>query len=177
MSRIGKKPVQIPSGVQVELSESEFKAKGKAAQLTTKLSREVVVKKDGETIVVSPRNDSKEARAAWGLMRSIIANTLTGVSEGFKKTLEVNGVGYRASADGSILALDVGFSHPIRYAFPEGVEFKCPKPTIIEITGSDNQKVGQVAAEIRQFRPPEPYKGKGIKYDDERIIRKEGKKK
>ena len=177
MSRIGKKPLQVPAGVKVEITETELKAKGKTTQLVTQLGNDVVVKLEGELVVVSPKNSTKKAKAAWGLIRNIIANNLKGVSEGFKKTLEVNGVGYRASADGNILYLDLGYSHSIRYACPEGVEVKCPKPTVIEITGADSQKVGQVAAEIRQFRKPEPYKGKGIKYDDERIIRKEGKKK
>lgn len=177
MSRVGKKPVEIPAGVQVDIAGLEIKIKGKTAQLSAVVDNNVTVTQDGKVVVVAPRSDTREARAAWGLVRNLIANMVKGVSEGFKITLEINGVGYRASIDGGILVLFLGYSHPIMYAIPAGIDIKCPKPTSIEISGADIQKVGQVAAQIRKFRKPEPYKGKGIKYEKETLRRKEGKKK
>ena len=178
MSRIGKKPIDIPSGVEVTLAEEAIVVKGKLGQLSVPSNADVSVEVVDGKVVVAPKSkiDSSN-RAVWGLVRSLLANTLKGVTDGFSKTLEVNGVGYRAAVKGNLLNLVLGFSHDINYAIPEGIQVKCPKPTIIEIFGIDNQRVGQVAAEIRAFRPPEPYKGKGIKYSDEKIRRKEGKKK
>lgn len=177
MSRVGKKPVEIPAGVQVDVGEVEIKIKGKTSQLTVRSHRDVVVTKEGDKLLVKPRVATQQARAAWGLVRNLLANAMLGSSAGFKKTLEINGVGYRASVEGNILSLDLGFSHPIKYAFSSDVQVVCSKPTTIEIAGTDKQKVGQIASEIRAFRKPEPYKGKGIKYDNERINRKVGKKK
>lgn len=177
MSRIGKHPVPIPDGVTVEISGRQVTAKGKLGELHVTLMEEVVVKRDGDQIVVRPRDDSDRAQQMWGTARSVVNNLVTGVAEGFTRGLEINGVGYRAQIQGKDLVLLLGFSHEVRYPVPEGITVQCPDQTHISVSGADKQRVGQTAAEIRAFRPPEPYKGKGIKYADEYILRKEGKKK
>ena len=177
MSRVGKHPVQIKDGVTVDFANGIIKVKGKLGELSYTPSDLVKVEvKDGE-IVVSPVDDSKSARAMWGTTRASINDMVKGVSEGFKCNMEIVGVGYKAQMQGKNLKLALGFSHDVDFAVPEGIEIKCPTPTTLEISGFDKQKVGQVASEIRGFRPPEPYKGKGVKYQGERILRKEGKKK
>ena len=176
MSRIGKNPVPIPDGVTVEISGRQVTAKGKLGELQVTLMEEVEVKRDGDQIVVRPRDDSDRARQMWGTARSVVNNLVTGVAEGFTRSLEINGVGYRAQVQGKDLVLQLGFSHEVRYPVPEGITVQCPDQTHIAVSGADKQRVGQAAAEIRAFRPPEPYKGKGIKYADEYILRKEGKK-
>ncbi len=177
MSRIGKNPVAVPNGVTVELNGQAIAAKGPKGQATLTLVDEVVATMEADAITVAPRDGSREARAAWGMQRSLVDNLLTGLSAGFSRKLEVNGVGYRAAVQGKNLQLQLGFSHDVIYPIPDDIEIKCEKPTLIEVSGADKQRVGQIAAEIRAFRPPEPYKGKGVKYDDEYIFRKEGKKK
>ncbi|MDF2763438.1 MAG: ribosomal protein [Rhodospirillales bacterium] len=177
MSRVGKHPVDVPSGVTVEIANRVLKAKGKLGELSLKLSEEVEAKLEDGKVVVTPRSDSQRARTLWGTTRALVNNMVGGVSKGFTKTLEINGVGYRAQVQGKNLQLQLGFSHDVIYPIPDGVTIKCDRPTQITISGADRQRVGQVAAEIRAFRKPEPYKGKGIKYDNERILRKEGKKK
>ena len=177
MSRIGKHPVPIPDGVTVEISGRQVTAKGKLGELHVTLMEEVEVKRDGDQIVVRPRDDSDRAQQMWGTARSVVNNLVTGVAEGFTRDLEINGVGYRAQLQGKDLVLQLGFSHEVRYPVPEGITVQCPDQTHIAVSGADKQRVGQTAAEIRAFRPPEPYKGKGIKYADEYIMRKEGKKK
>ena len=177
MSRIGKHPVPIPDGVTVEISGRQVTAKGKLGELHVTLMEEVEVKRDGDQIVVRPRDDSDRAQQMWGTARSVVNNLVTGVAEGFTRGLEINGVGYRAQVQGKDLVLQLGFSHEVRYPVPEGITVQCPDQTHISVSGADKQRVGQTAAEIRAFRPPEPYKGKGIKYADEYILRKEGKKK
>ncbi|HEX6103575.1 MAG TPA: 50S ribosomal protein L6 [Alphaproteobacteria bacterium] len=177
MSRVGKHPVTVPSGVTVEIANRNLKAKGKLGELSLKLSDEVEAKLEDGKVVVTPRSDTKRARTLWGTTRALVNNMVGGVSKGFTKTLEINGVGYRAQVQGKNLQLQLGFSHDVIYPIPAGVTIKCDKPTQITVSGADRQRVGQVAAEIRAFRKPEPYKGKGIKYDNERILRKEGKKK
>lgn len=177
MSRIGKNPVTLPDGVSLEIAGVVVTAKGKLGELSASLTEDVVVTREDNLVWVKPRDDSRTARKMWGTSRSVIDNLVVGVSEGFSKKLEINGVGYRAQAQGKTLNLQLGFSHDVNYPIPDGIEVKCPDQTHIEISGADKQMVGQVAAEIRAFRPPEPYKGKGIKYEDEYILRKEGKKK
>ncbi len=177
MSRIGKHPVPIPDGVTVEISGRQVTAKGKLGELHVTLMEEVDVKRDGDRIVVRPRDDSDRAQQMWGTARSVVNNLVTGVAEGFTRSLEIKGVGYRARIEGKDLVLQVGFSHEVHYPIPEGITVQCPDQTHISVSGADKQRVGQTAAEIRAFRPPEPYKGKGIKYADEYILRKEGKKK
>ena len=177
MSRVGKYPVTVPSGVTVEIANRILKAKGKLGELSLRLNDEVDAKLEGGKVVVTPRSETKRARTLWGTTRAHVNNMVGGVSKGFSKTLEINGVGYRALVQGKNLQLQLGFSHDVIYPIPAGVTIKCEKPTQITISGADRQRVGQVAAEIRAFRKPEPYKGKGIKYDNERILRKEGKKK
>ena len=177
MSRIGKHPVPIPDGVTVEISGRQVTAKGKLGELHVTLMEEVEVKRDGDQIVVRPRDDSDRAQQMWGTARSVVNNLVTGVAEGFTRGLEINGVGYRAQIQGKDLVLQLGFSHEVRYPVPEGITVQCADQTHIAVSGADKQRVGQTAAEIRAFRPPEPYKGKGIKYADEYIMRKEGKKK
>ena len=177
MSRVGKHPVTVPSGVTVEIANRMLKAKGKLGELSLQLSEEVEAKLEDGKVVVTPRSETKRARTLWGTTRAHVNNMVDGVSKGFSKTLDINGVGYRAQVQGKNLQLQLGFSHDIVYPIPAGVAIKCDKPTQITISGADRQRVGQVAAEIRAFRKPEPYKGKGIKYSDERILRKEGKKK
>jgi large subunit ribosomal protein L6 len=177
MSRIGKKAVTVPSGVTATVNGQEVAVKGPKGELKHVLAEAMVAKLDGGRIEVSMREDTKEARAMWGMSRTMVANLMAGVTEGFTRRLEITGVGYRAAVQGSNLQLQLGYSHDVSYPIPKGIQVVCPKPTEIVITGIDKQKVGQVAAEIRQFRPPEPYKGKGVRYAGEYIHRKEGKKK
>ncbi len=177
MSRIGKKPVAVPGGVTVTLDGNVVTVKGPKGQLQASLVDLVEVTIDGDQVIVKPINESKPARSAWGMTRTIIANMVTGVTEGFSKTLLINGVGYRAALQGRDIKLNLGYSHDVVYKVPEGIEVQIPQPTQIIISGIDKQAVGQVAAEIREWRKPEPYKGKGIRYADEYVFRKEGKKK
>ncbi|WP_282606939.1 50S ribosomal protein L6 [Pelagibius sp. Alg239-R121] len=177
MSRVGKNPVEVPSGVEIAVKGRLVSAKGKLGQLEFEATDDVAIEvKDGQ-VTVTPVNQSKQARAMWGTARSRVQNMVTGVSDGFTRNLEINGVGYRAAVQGKSLNLQLGYSHDINFPIPEGISITCSKPTAIAISGADKQKVGQVASEIRSFRPPEPYKGKGVKYEDEVILRKEGKKK
>ncbi len=177
MSRIANAPVVIPKGVEANISGSQISVKGGKGTLDLALHDLVGVSQDGEELKVSAKDESREAGALAGTFRSLINNMVVGVSEGFEKKLELQGVGYRAKASGKSINLTVGYSHPIDYKLPEGVTAETPSQTEIVISGADKQKVGQVAAEIREFRPPEPYKGKGIRYVDERVYRKEAKKK
>ena len=177
MSRIGKKPVPIPSGVTANVEGQTVKVKGPKGQLQVVLPDDVMVKMDNGEVKVDPRNETKRARSMWGTSRTLVNNLVTGVTKGYEKKLEITGVGYRAALQGKNLQIALGYSHDVIFAIPEGIAITTPKPTEILITGIDKQRVGQVAAEIRDFRGPEPYKGKGIKYSDERIFRKEGKKK
>ena len=177
MSRIGKKPVAVPSGITANVEGQTVKIKGPKGALQVVLHDDVSVKLDGGQIKVDPRFETKRARSQWGTSRTLIANLIAGVTKGFEQRLEINGVGYRASVQGKNLQIALGYSHDIVYPIPEGITIATPRPVEIVITGSDRQQVGQVAAEIRDYRPPEPYKGKGIKYAGERIFRKEGKKK
>jgi len=177
MSRIGKKPVAIPAGVSANIADGVLTVKGAKGTLTLTLRDEISYIVEGETILVKPANDTKQARAFWGMQRTLVSNLVTGVTEGYTKTLQITGVGYRATAQGKVLKLQLGYSHDVNFDVPEGIEIKTPDNTTILISGIDKQKVGQVAAEIRRWRKPEPYKGKGIKYAGEFIFRKEGKKK
>lgn len=177
MSRIGKKPVQVPAGVTASVEGQTVTMKGPKGELNFVVSDEVVVKLEEGTVAVTPANDSKGARAKWGMSRTMIENLVKGVKDGFERKLEISGVGYRAAMQGKNLQLQLGFSHDVVYEPPVGISIVCPKPTEITVTGIDKQVVGQVAAEIREYRGPEPYKGKGVKYAGERIVRKEGKKK
>jgi large subunit ribosomal protein L6 len=177
MSRIGKKPVSIPSGVTASIDGGQLSVKGPKGNLTLTLREEISYTLEDGGILVKPANDSKQARAFWGMQRTLVQNLVTGVTEGFTKKLEITGVGYRAAVQGSNLQLQLGYSHDVAFPIPKGIQVVCPKPTEIVITGIDKQQVGQVAAEIRRFRPPEPYKGKGVRYAGEFILRKEGKKK
>ena len=177
MSRIGKKSVPVPAGVTVNLAGADVSVKGPKGELKFVLTDQVIAKMEEGSVKVDPRDKSKLARSAWGMSRTMIANMVKGVTTGYSKTLEINGVGYRASIQGKNLLLALGYSHDINYPIPDGIEIKTPKPTEIIVSGIDKQKVGQVAAEIRDFRGPEPYKGKGVKYAGEYIFRKEGKKK
>jgi large subunit ribosomal protein L6 len=177
MSKIGKRPVAIPSGVTAAVEGQHVKMKGPKGELSFLLTDEVGAKLDKGAITVERRGDSKRHRAIWGMSRAMIANLVTGVTKGYEKKLEITGVGYRAALQGKKLQIALGYSHDVIYPIPEGISITAPKPTEIVIAGIDKQKVGQVAAEIRAFRPPEPYKGKGVKYAGEYIFRKEGKKK
>jgi large subunit ribosomal protein L6 len=177
MSRIGKYPVEIPNGVSVQVEGIVVTAKGKLGELSARLTDDVEITTQDNAVIVQPRPDAANAKKMWGTSRAIIAGLVEGVSEGFIKKLEINGVGYRAQVQGKDLVLQLGYSHDVKYPIPTGIKIECPDQTHIEISGADKQKVGQVAAEIRGYRPPEPYKGKGIKYADEFILRKEGKKK
>lgn len=177
MSRIGKNPVSIPEGVTATVEGQKVTAKGPKGELNFVVNNEVLVKMEDGDIVISPRDETKGARSKWGMSRTMIANLMVGVKDGYEKKMEINGVGYRAAMQGRDLKLALGFSHDVIYKVPEGISVACPKPTEIVISGIDKQKVGQAAAEIRSYRPPEPYKGKGVKYADETIFRKEGKKK
>jgi large subunit ribosomal protein L6 len=177
MSRIGNKPVAIPAGITADVAGQIVKIKGPKGSLEVVLPDDVAVKLDGGQIKVDPRNDTKRARSQWGTSRTLVANLVAGVTKGFEQRLEINGVGYRAAVQGKNLQLALGYSHDVVYPIPEGITIATPRPVEIVISGIDRQKVGHVAAEIREYRPPEPYKGKGIKYAAERIFRKEGKKK
>jgi len=178
MSRVGKTPVTVPDGAEVRYEGAVLSARGKLGELCFPVAADLVEVEVGNgAIAVRPRNDSRQARAMWGTTRALAQNIVTGVSQGFTRTLEITGVGYRAEVKGRALVLSLGYSHPVEYPIPEGIEIACQRPTTIAVSGADKQRVGQVAAEIRAWRKPEPYKGKGVRYDDEYIFRKEGKKK
>ena len=177
MSRVVKKPVSVPTGVTANVQGQTISVKGPKGTLSLIASDRVSVALDKGAITVDPKDESKEARAMWGTVRANLNNIVTGVTKGFERKLEITGVGYRAAVQGKNLQLALGYSHDVVYAIPEGIAIVTPKPTEVVITGIDKKKVGQVAAEIRAYRPPEPYKGKGVKYSDEFIFRKEGKKK
>ena len=177
MSRIAKKPVELVSGAEVKVSGQTITAKGKVGNLSMELHDTVSVKQEDGVLTFSPNDDSKGSMAMAGTMRSLVNNMVVGVTEGFSKQLQLIGVGYRAQMQGNVLDLSLGFSHPVKYAIPEGIKIETPSQTEINVSGADKQKVGQVCAEIRAYRPPEPYKGKGVRYTDERVIRKEAKKK
>ena len=177
MSRIGKKPVTVPAGVTPTINDGIISVKGPKGTLTMPLRDEISYTLEDGGISVQPANDTKRARAFWGMQRTMVQNLVTGVTDGFTKKLLITGVGYRAAAQGRTLKLQLGYSHDVNIDVPEGIEVKTPDATTVEISGADKQKVGQLAAEIRRWRKPEPYKGKGIKYRGEYIFRKEGKKK
>ena len=177
MSRIGKKPVPLPKGVTASVEGQTVKVKGPKGELSVKLVPEVSASVGDDGITVTPDKNQDKSAQMWGLSRSLVSNLVTGVTTGFSQKLEIQGVGYRAAVQGKVLNLQLGFSHDVPYAIPEGITIVTEKPTMIMITGTDKQKVGQVAAEIRSWRPPEPYKGKGVRYEGEYVRRKEGKKK
>ena len=179
MSRIGKNPVPIPANVQAEVTGQTVKVKGPKGELSVTLPEDVKVEKDGNAVKVTPREDTQRARSMWGLSRTLIANQIKGVVDGYAETLEIHGVGFRAALKGKALTLQLGFSHEINYEIPAGIDIKLAggRQDQVQISGIDKQKVGQVAAEIRGYRPPEPYQGKGVRYQGEFILRKEGKKK
>ena len=179
MSRIGKQPVLVPAGIEINLSDDLIVVSGKFGKLSYPYNNKVSIEynKEHSTIIVAPKGDDKKNRSMWGLSRTLVNNMIVGVSTGFTKILEINGVGYKAAVNGNILTMFLGYSHDIKYIIPNGIEIKCPKPTQIDIFGYDKQLVGEVAALIRSLRKPEPYKGKGVKYSDEVIFRKVGKKK
>jgi large subunit ribosomal protein L6 len=176
MSRIAKNPITIPTGVEVNINGNTVAIKGKKGQLTHEAHQLVTVQQDAGEIKISVKNNSKSAKALSGTTRALLQNNVTGVSEGYQRKLEIIGVGYRAQTQGKILNLTLGFSHPVNFPIPEGITIETPSQTEIVIKGIDKQQVGQVAANIRDYRPPEPYKGKGVRYSDEIIIRKEAKK-
>lgn len=177
MSRIGKNPVELPEGVDVAIVGQQVTAKGKLGEMSFTFSDDVDISQEEKQVWVKPRGTSIRARKMWGTARSVISNLVIGVSQGFSRNLVISGVGYRVQIQGNELVMQLGFSHEVRHAVPEGISVKCPDQTHITIEGVDKQQVGQTAAEIRAYRPPEPYKGKGIKYADEYVRRKEGKKK
>jgi large subunit ribosomal protein L6 len=177
MSRVGKYPVEIPAGVQVAIANGLLSAKGKLGELKLPLSDRVETSVDGNKVFVKPKGNETATRMMWGTTRALIKNMVTGVSTGYSRTLEITGTGYRAAVAGKNLEINLGFSHPVVYPVPEGIKITCERPTTIKVEGVDKRLVGQVASEIRAFRPPEPYKGKGARYTDETIRRKEGKKK
>jgi large subunit ribosomal protein L6 len=177
MSRIGQKPVALPQGVTASVEDGIVSVKGPKGELKVVLVPEVEAKLGEDGITVAPRNDDQRSRAMWGMQRSLVNNLVVGVTKGFSRKLEINGVGYRAAVQGRTLQLQLGFSHDVNYPIPEGIQIVSERPTTLTVSGSDKQLVGQVASEIRSVRPPEPYKGKGVKYAEERIRRKEGKKK
>ena len=177
MSRIGKKPVALPKGVTASVEGQTVKVKGPKGELSVKLVPEVSATVDEHGITVAPRKEMEKAPQMWGLSRTLVNNLVNGVTTGFTQKLEIQGVGYRAAVQGKVLNLQLGFSHDIKFAIPDDIKIVCETPTAVVISGADKQRVGQIAAEIRGFRPPEPYKGKGVKYAEERILRKEGKKK
>jgi large subunit ribosomal protein L6 len=177
MSRVGKYPVEIPAGVQVAIANGLVTAKGKLGELKLPLTDHVEAKVDDGKVSVAPANETTQARMMWGTTRALIASMVTGVSTGYTKSLEITGTGYRAAVQGKNLEINLGFSHPVVYPVPEGIKITCERPTTIKVEGIDKRLVGQVASEIRAFRPPEPYKGKGARYSNETIRRKEGKKK
>jgi len=175
MSRVGKKPVAIPSGVSASVEGQVVRIKGPKGTLAVALHGDVAAKVEGNEVRIDPRTDSKRARAMWGTYRSLLANVVTGVTQGFERRLEVTGVGYRAAVQGKTLQIQLGYSHDIAFPIPDGITIATPRPTEIVVTGIDGQKVGHVAAQIRAFRKPEPYKGKGVRYAGERVMRKAGK--
>ena len=177
MSRIGKKPVPVPAGVTATVEGQKVTAKGPKGELVFVANDEVKLSIEDNAVSVTPVSETKDARSKWGMSRTMIENIFKGVKDGFERKLEINGVGYRAALQGKNLQLALGFSHDVIYEPPQGISIAVPKPTEIVVTGINKQQVGQVAAEIREFRGPEPYKGKGVKYAEERIVRKEGKKK
>ncbi|MEY3268697.1 MAG: hypothetical protein RL480_1457 [Pseudomonadota bacterium] len=177
MSRIGKKPVPVPAGVTASVDDRVLSVKGPKGVMSMPMSDDISYDISEGQIAVTPANETKRARAFWGMQRTLVSNLVIGVSDGFIKVLEITGVGYRASVQGTNLKLQLGYSHDVDFAIPDGITIKTPDQTTVEISGSDKQRVGQVAAEIRRWRKPEPYKGKGIKYRGEKIFRKEGKKK
>jgi large subunit ribosomal protein L6 len=177
MSRVGKYPVPVPAGVQVALQGRTVVAKGKLGELKLDLTDDVDVEIANNQVAVKPRRDDRRSRTMWGTTRSLINGMCIGVSSGFTKAMEINGTGYRAAVQGKDLVLNLGYSHEIRYPIPAGITITCERPTAVKVTGADKRQVGQVAAEIRAYRGPEPYKGKGVKYENEQILRKEGKKK
>ena len=177
MSRVGKYPVPVPSGVTLAMDGRVLKAKGKLGELKLELTDAVDLEIEGNQVAVKPRGDDRRSRTLWGTTRSLVQSMVTGVSTGFSKSMEINGTGYRAAVQGKDLVMNLGYSHEIRYPMPAGITITTERPTAIKVEGMDKQKVGQVAAEIRAFRGPEPYKGKGVKYVNEVILRKEGKKK
>jgi large subunit ribosomal protein L6 len=177
MSRVGKYPVQVPSGVQLALSGRTLVAKGKLGELKLDLTDDVDIEISDQQVAVKPRRDDRRARTMWGTTRSLINSMVVGVSTGFTKSMEITGTGYKAAVQGKDLILNLGYSHEIRYPVPPGIKITCDKPTSVKVEGIDKRQVGQVAAEIRAYRGPEPYKGKGVRYDNEQILRKEGKKK
>jgi large subunit ribosomal protein L6 len=177
MSRIGNRPIEVPAGVTVDIVGQSVTAKGKNGELKATLVNEVAITQDGNILTINPIGDSKFAHKMWGTTRTVVNNLIVGVSDGFVKNLEINGVGYRAAIQGKDLVLQLGFSHDVNFPIPDGIKIICADQTHVSISGADKQRVGQVAAEIRGHRPPEPYKGKGIKYVGEYILRKEGKKK
>lgn len=177
MSRVGKNPVEVPSGVEVKIDGLIVTAKGKLGELSYETTEDVNLSMEDNVVHVKPAREDKRSRSMWGTARARIQNLVTGVSEGFTRDLEITGVGYRAAVQGKTLNLQLGFSHDVNLPIPDGIEISCEKPTSISIKGADKQKVGQLAAIIRGYRPPEPYKGKGVRYSDEQILRKEGKKK
>jgi large subunit ribosomal protein L6 len=177
MSRIGKYPVTIPDGVEVQLSGQTLTAKGRLGALSLAVSNDVTAAIFDGTVTVAPKGDTKQSRAMWGTTRALINNMVTGVSTGFTINLEITGVGYRAQVQGNTLNLQLGYSHDIPFPIPDDVSISCERPTVVTVRGADRQRVGQIAADIRAYRPPEPYKGKGIRYSTETVRRKEGKKK
>ncbi len=177
MSRVGKYPVELPAGVTVAIAGRILSAKGKLGSLSLSLTDHVDAAVEGNKVSVTPRTNEAQARMMWGTTRALVASMVKGVSEGFTKTMEITGTGFRASVQGKNLVINLGFSHDVVYPVPEGITITTPRPTAIAVAGMDKRQVGQVAAEIRGFRPPEPYKGKGVKYENEQIRRKEGKKK
>lgn len=177
MSRIGKNPVEIPGGVEVTIANDMLTAKGGKGTLTVPLHDLVTVSQEDGKVVVAPREDSKRAVTMWGTMRSLVNNAVIGASQGFTRQLEIRGVGYRAAVQGRTLSLQLGYSHDVNYPIPDGIEIKCERPTLIEVSGASKQQVGQVASEIRAYRKPEPFKGKGVRYSNEYVRSKEGKKK
>lgn len=176
MSRIGRKPIQIPGGVEIDAKPGQVKVKGPKGELVQEVSPDMTVKVDDGTLTIERPTDRPKHRALHGLTRSLIANMIVGVTDGYQKVLEIQGVGYRAQAKGKNIELAVGYSHPVQIECPDGIEFELPQPTEIIVKGIDKQQVGQIAANIRESRPPEPYKGKGIRYRDERVLRKVGKR-
>jgi len=177
MSRVGKYPVEIPAGVTVAIAGGVLIAKGKLGELKLPLTDHVETTVDGNQVTVAPRGPGQQARMMWGTTRALVASMVKGVSTGYEKSMEITGTGYRAAVQGNNLVLNLGFSHDVVYPVPQGIKITCERPTAIKVEGIDKRQVGQVAAEIRSYRPPEPYKGKGVKYVDETIRRKEGKKK
>lgn len=177
MSRIGKRPVVMPAGVTASVEGQKVKVKGPKGELAFVCADDIAVSMEGNAVKVTPRDETKPARARWGMSRSMIQNLVHGVVKGYQKELEIQGVGYRAAVQGKTLNLQLGFSHDINHPIPDGVQIVCPKPTEITITGIDKQRVGQTAAEVRGYRPPEPFQGKGVRYKGEYVFRKEGKKK